>query len=132
MRIVLNMNEGNIGAAILQNYELAEEILETSRNSEGSAEAENAKYLQSVQGHLDQLQATWQSFSTSLVDSAGMKLFIDIGGGIVTILDNMTNLFGSATMAALPLVGAMSKLGNIGKKYALLQRERTSCRMMAA
>ena len=61
-----------------------------------------------------------------------MKLFIDAGGAIITMLDGMTNLFGSATMAAIPFVGAMSKLGNIGKKYALLPRERTSCRMMAA
>ena len=132
LELLFGKRQGNIGAAILQNYELAEEILETSRDSAGSAEAENSKYLKSVQGHLDQLQARWQAFSTSIVDSAGMKVFIDVAGGIVSVLNGLTDAFGSVTMASLPFVGAMSKMGNLGKKYALLQQGRTSCRMMVA
>ena len=104
----------NIGSAILQNYERAQEIYETSLNSTGSAEKENAKYLESVQGHLDQLQAKWESFSTSIADSAGLKMFIDLGGGVISVLDKLTQFFGSATMIAIPFLASMSKLGNIG------------------
>lgn len=128
----MNINEGNIGSAILQNYEMAEKVLEVSRNSAGSAEAENAKYLESVQGHLDQLQGKWQSFSSAIADSEGLKVLIDLAGTAVTALGGLTDVFGSLTMAALPFVGIASKAGNIGKKYALLRRERTSRRMMAA
>lgn len=132
LEILAGKRNANALAAIINNFDAARKVYDTSINAEGSALKEQETWANSVEGHLNELQARWQSFSTSLVDSAGMKLFIDAGGAIITMLDGMTNLFGSATMAALPFVGAMSKLGNIGKKYALLQRERTSCRMMAA
>ena len=96
----------------------------------GSAEKENAKYLESVQGHLDQLQAKWESFSTSIADSAGLKMFIDLGGGVISVLDKLTQFFGSATMVAMPFIASMSKLGNIGNLNMPSYSE--SCRMMAA
>lgn len=37
--LLFGKRQGNIGSAILQNYEMAEDILEVSRNSAGSAEA---------------------------------------------------------------------------------------------
>lgn len=131
MRTALNINEANIGSAILQNYERAQEIYETSLHSDGSAEAENAKYLESVQGHLDQLQAKWESFSVSLANSSGLKFFIDAGGAIVSVLDTMTSAFGSAGMMAIPLMATLSKLGNLGK-YALLCGVEPTHRMLAA
>ena len=94
---------------------MAEKVLEVSRNSTGSAEAENAKYLQSVQGHLDQLQAKWQSFGAAIADSSGLKTIIDVAGAAITVLGGLTDTFGSLTMAALPFVGIMSKAGNLGK-----------------
>ena len=123
LRIMLNIQEANIGSSILQNYERAQEILETSRDSAGSATSENEKYLKSVQGHLDVFKAKWESLSTSLADATSLKMLIDLGGSAVSILDKLTGVFGSVTMAALPFVGALSKVGNVGKqKYALLCR----------
>lgn len=130
--LLFGKRQGNIGSAILQNYEMAEDILEVSRNSAGSAEKENAKYLASVQGHLDQLQAKWQTFSATIAESAGLKVLIDGAGAVVSVLDNLTDTFGALTMVATPALGMLSKVGNIGRKYALLQQGRSSCRMMAA
>lgn len=45
LELLFGKRQGNIGAAILQNYELAEEILETSRDSAGSAEASKTASL---------------------------------------------------------------------------------------
>lgn len=130
---MLNTNEANIGSAILQNYERAQEIYETSLNSDGSALAENEKYLESIQGHLDQFQAKWESFSTNIADSTGLKILIDIGGTLVSVFDKLTDTFGTLGMVALPIVASFSKLTNTGKlKYALLWRAETSHRMMAA
>ena len=52
----------NAVASILSNVKDLEAALETSRNSTGSALAENQKYLESIQGRISQLQATWQEF----------------------------------------------------------------------
>ena len=71
--------------------------------------------MESVQGHLDQLQAKWQSFGANLADSEALKAFIDVGGGVITVLDKMTDWFGWAGVALLPLTAGLSKLGNKGK-----------------
>ena len=121
--ILFGKRQANIGSSILQNYERAQEILETSRDSAGSATRENEKYLKSVGGHLDVFKAKWESLSTSLADATGLKMLIDLGGLAASALDKLTGVFGSVTMAALPFVGALSKVGNVGKqKYALLCR----------
>lgn len=130
--LLFGKRQANIGSAILQNYERAQEIYETSLNSDGSAMQENEKYLESVQGHLDQLKAKWEAFSVSLADSSGLKAFIDLGGGVITVLDKMEGLFGSLGMIAAPAMGALSKIGNVGKQYALLCEVEATHRMLAA
>ena len=134
MRTTFKIFEANIGSAILQNYERAQDILQTSLNSEGSAERENAKYLQSVQGHLDKMEAKWQTFSTNIADSTGLKAIIDTGGAVVSVLNQMTTAFGSLGTIAIPAVAAMSKFANVGKqlKYALLCGDQATHRMLAA
>ena len=132
--LLFGKRQANIGSAILQNYERAQDILQTSLNSEGSAERENAKYLQSVQGHLDKMEAKWQTFSTNIADSTGLKAIIDTGGAVVSILNQMTSAFGSLGTIAIPAVAAMSKFANVGKqlKYALLCGDQATHRMLAA
>lgn len=77
----------NVGAAILQNFNIAEEALETAMNSAGSAVAENEKYLESIQGHLDQLTASFQTLSSNVLDSELIKTVVDILRGIIDILN---------------------------------------------
>ena len=115
LRTTLNINEANIGTAILQNYERAQEILETSQNSEGSALRENEVYLNSIQGHIDQLIAKWQTFSVALADSSGFKAIIDGIGGVANVLTGLINAFGPGTMLATPLMAMLSKTSNSGK-----------------
>lgn len=112
--LLFGKRQANIGTAILQNYERAQDILETSQNSEGSALRENEVYLSSIQGHLDQLAAKWETFSVALAKSSGLKALIDFGGGIVSVFTQMTQTFGSATMVLTPLIAAMSKASNVG------------------
>lgn len=132
LELLFGKRQGNIGAAILDNYELAQDVLETSRDSEGSAIAENEKFLDSVEGHIRQFQAKWESFSVSLANSDALKMFIDLGGGVVTVLQKMTDAFGLTGMASAPLMGSLSKIGNLGKEYALLCGGNTTHRMLAA
>lgn len=57
-------------------------------------------------------------------------MFIDLGGGVISVLDKLTQFFGSATMVAMPFIASMSKLGNIGNLN--MPSYSKSCRMMAA
>jgi len=122
----------NALAAIIENADIAREAYDVSANqSQGSALREQETWSKSLAGHLGELQAKWESFSTTIANSEGLKALIDLGGGVVSILEGMTKAFGSATILALPFIAALSKLGNVGK-YALLQQDTSSCRMIAA
>lgn len=70
-------------------------------NSAGSAEQENAIYMESLEGKLKKLNSAWQSFATSTIDSDWIKniltslteliKFIDKIGGLPTILATATS-----------------------------------------
>lgn len=112
----------NIGFAILENYERAEAILKTSQESAGSAFRENEIYLESIQGRLDKLAASWQSISNNLLDSdtvksavSGANAVLDIVNAIVENLGLMPGLIAAAGTA-------WAKSNNIGKECALLLR----------
>lgn len=115
MRIALNINEANIGSAIIQNYERAQDILKTSETSEGRALKENEVYLNSIQGHLDVMKSKWEEFSVELAGSGELNALIDIAGGIGKAFTAMTKTFGTAAIALTPLFAMMSKTSNFGK-----------------
>lgn len=134
LELLFGKRQGNIGAAILSNFDIAEAAMETSQNSAGSAMKEFDTWGNSLEGHLGELQAKWETFSVSLADSTGLKAIIDTGGAVVSILNQMTSAFGSLGTIAIPAVAAMSKFANVGKqlKYALLCGDHATHRMLAA
>lgn len=70
-------------------------------NSAGSAEKENAVYMESLEGKLNNLNSAWQSFATSTINSDWIKniltslteliKFIDKIGGLPTVLATATS-----------------------------------------
>lgn len=66
-------------AAILSNWQTAVNATTTALNSNGSAARENAKVLDSIQGHLQKLNSAWEQLSKNLFNSNLLKLIIDIG-----------------------------------------------------
>lgn len=77
---------------------------DSALNSDGSAAAEQEKYMQSMRGHLDQLTASWQAFSTSTMDSGFLNGIIDGGRAAVETFTGLIN-----TIGVLPtLLGTIS------------------------
>ena len=84
----------NALAAILQNFTIAEDALRTSQTAAGSALEENAKYMDSITGKLQALQASWEQFSANVLNSTFVKKIIDSLKLIVdalNALDRITN-----------------------------------------
>lgn len=73
----------NVVSALIENFELAEDVLKTSQDAAGSALAENEKYLDSISGKIAQFQAQFQSLSSAIIDSELVKTVIDIGTGLL-------------------------------------------------
>lgn len=102
-------------AAILTNWKTAVEATSTALNSNGSAAEENAKVLNSIQGHIQALNAEWEKLSKNTFSQEFIKGIIDVGTNLIKFANSG---FGSWIIkAALLSTGIkllmtiMSKLG---------------------
>ena len=81
--------QANILSSIISNFETVEEVIETSANSAGSALAENQKYLESIQGHIDILTNSIQTMWNNTLNSGVLKFLIDVANALIKIVDNV-------------------------------------------
>lgn len=88
----------NAVSAILNNFDVAESAMESAANSANVAWEENEKYLDSIQGRLAQLNASFQALSQDVLSSDLVKTGVSFLTSIVKLLDQIVNLTG-----ALPL-----------------------------
>lgn len=88
-------NRANIAASILQSSELLENVYNSSANeSEGSAEKELEKYLDSIDGKVAQFTNEVQEFWYNLIDSETVKTIVDAGTKIMDVLGNIVGYLG--------------------------------------
>ena len=78
-------------------------MVETAENAEGSAAAENEKYLDSLQGRLDVMTSSVQAFSTTVLDSSFLKGIvsgateaIDVFSALIDTVGVFPTLLGAA------------------------------------
>lgn len=95
---VLNLLAGkrNMQAvsAIITNFEMAEKALIAANNAEGSAMAEHAKWLDSIEGKINQFKASFEALSSSVVNSDFIKHLIDGATSLISLLDAITQKIG--------------------------------------
>lgn len=109
----------NTTSALIQNWSTVEDVIKSTQNAAGSADAENAKYLDSIQGKLAQFQAQFQSASTSVLDSGFVKGTIDAGSGILGFFNTLIDKLGVLPGLLAPVVSlllSMNGKGIIGGK----------------
>lgn len=82
-------NRAQIGAAILQNPDLLENVYNSSGNSDGSAAQELDTYLGSIEAHVQQLQEAFNQLWTNTFDSSMVKGFVDMGTSILKLVDDV-------------------------------------------
>lgn len=82
LETIAGKNRANDVAALIKNWKQVEAAMSTAMEAEGSAAAENAKYMESVQGHLDSLAASWQALANTAIES----------GFVTDLLDGITSL----------------------------------------
>ena len=85
----------NVVTALLNNFELAESVVEDSMNSAGSALEENEKYLDSINGKIAEFRASFESLSTTLVGSDFVKGIVELGTGALNALNSVAQLVDS-------------------------------------
>lgn len=117
LELMAGKNRANTLAAILNNMEDLEGAYESALNSEGSSLEENAAYMDSIQGHIDQFNNAVQTMWMNFMNSDVLKFIIDMGTGIVNLIDKFGVL--STAIAGVLTYFSISKDSNFDLASAL-------------
>lgn len=100
--------QANVLAAVIKNFDMVEEAIKTSSDAAGSAERENEKYLNSIQGKVNQFNNAAQTMWMNFINSDAIKFVVDLGTNLVKIADDL-GLVGTA-LAALGIKTVLPKI----------------------
>lgn len=76
-------NQYKVLAAVMGNFDSALKAHEIALNSAGSAIRENARAIDSLAGHLNQLKAQFEALANNIISSQFIKSILDAGAGIL-------------------------------------------------
>lgn len=107
---IAGKQRSNIVSSILMHPEQLEKVYNETQNSEGSALRENETQLDSIQGKVDQLTASFQEMWNTSISSDFIKGLVDAGTQITNLVTK-AGLLRTAFMGALGVAGAKGKLG---------------------
>lgn len=107
LELLAGKNRSNAMAALLTNMEDLEGAYESAMEAQGSAEAENEKYMNSIQGKIDQFNNALQTMWSSELDSGFVKFIVSAGTALVKFIDTIGLL--PSILAAISAI----KLGKI-------------------
>lgn len=105
--ILFGKRGGNVGMAILSNFEIAEKALKVSEKSAGSAQKEYDKWANSIDAKLKGFAASWQVFSKDFINSDAVKASVEALTGLLNVLDAIVKTLGSAPVVAGALGGLL-------------------------
>lgn len=107
---IAGKQRSNIVSSILMHPEQLEKVYNETQNSEGSALRENETQLDSIQGKVDQLTASFQEMWNTSISSDFIKGLVDAGTQITNLVTK-AGLLRTVFIGALGVAGAKGKLG---------------------
>ena len=110
---IAGKNRANQVSALLNNWSQAEKALETSQNSLGSAAKENAAYIDSIDGRIAQLKASFEDFSNTVINSEFIKELVNGLNEIIKAADFLVETFGVLPTSFATAMGAMAAYSKI-------------------
>lgn len=105
----------NIGASVLKNFAAAEKAMEDMANSAGSADAEMAVAMDSIEYKMNSLKETGTGIAQNIFNREDMKMTLDLFAKLAEGIDFITEklgLFGTIGAGA----GLFSTLKNLGRE----------------
>ncbi|MGX8701357.1 phage tail tape measure protein [Caproiciproducens sp.] len=114
LQIIAGKQRGNQVSALIENMAQAEKALNTSLNSNGSAQREQDKWMSSIDAKTKQFTASFQGLSETVVDSDAVKWFVDLGSSGVNAIDGLNKSLGTTPV----LLSSITSVLSIFKKDA--------------
>lgn len=114
LEIIAGKNRANAVQALINNWGNVEKATEAAYNSAGTAYAENEKYLNSLEGHIAQLETTWQYLSNDVLDSEFVKGLVDGLANVLDTTDDIVKTIGTLPTLLAGIAAALSLIKNKG------------------
>lgn len=117
LETIAGKNRANDIMALISNWGNVEEAMKSAMGAEGSAAAENAKHMDSIQGRLDALTASWQAFSNTVVDSDFVKTIISGLTEVIDCLDFVIDKVGilNTAFAGIAIGKVVKQISSVAK-----------------
>lgn len=125
MKALFGVRQANVGASILENFEIAEEAMKSAENSAGSALKEQEEYAKGIQYSLDVVSAKFQELANHVLDSSLLKGIVDTGGNVISVLDTIIDKIGMLP-TLMSAIGAGLGAKNIGKPIQVYRFQKLS------
>lgn len=103
----------NVVAALIDNFGTAESVLDYTANAEGSALAENEKYLESIEGHIQNFKVAFEDLSMNVIGTDMVKGVVDFGTGLVNaanVAADIAQTFGGLKGLLISIGGTATSL----------------------
>lgn len=114
LEIIAGKNRANAVQALINNWGNVEKATEAAYNSAGTAYAENKKYLNSLEGHIAQLETTWQYLSNDVLDSKFVRGLVDGLANVLDTTDDIVKAIGTLPTLLAGIAAALSLIKNKG------------------
>ena len=79
----------------MSNFNIARSALSASQTSEGSAMAEHAKWMESLEAKTKEFKAAWEELSQTILEDDFLGDVVDLGTGVLNVLTAIIDTVGS-------------------------------------
>ena len=119
--LIAGKRQGNIISAVMENFDIAQDALNSSLESAGSAIQEYNTYLEGIEAKTNQFKAAFEALSLTVINSDFLKGIIEFGTGAITVLDGIIEKLGGMGNALMLVASALVFL-NLKSATALFTR----------
>lgn len=112
--LIAGKRQGNLMSSIMSNFADAENVVRVANRSMGSAETEHEKKLQSINGRLNVLQATFQELSATVMEDDLIKGVISKLTRLLEIINTLVEKGGSLKTIIAAIGTALLSFNNKG------------------
>lgn len=117
IRLMAGTRQASAFSSLMVNFSTAEKVIEESVKATGSAMEEHSRWMEGIEAKQKKALASFQAFSSAILDSDLVKGAYDTGSGILGLLTKATELLHAFPVLATTAMGALSiKLPNIFEK----------------
>lgn len=95
---------------MMNNYDRTLELVDAANNSAGASQAQFEKTTESLESKLNKLSNAWQEFTMTLANSGLIKGAVDILTKLITIVNDILDLFPEGISSVVAFIGAIAGL----------------------